>query len=99
MLARVRSKTEPFFLRRCYHLLLIDLVWSILVGEPGAEHMPGEASVDSTCSTSAPVLIKHKVEYGKAASISVQTWATKDFYHATRSTVCGDADYTGLKGM
>jgi hypothetical protein len=61
--------------------------------------MPGEASGDSTCSTLAPALITHKVEYGKAASVTVQTWATKDFYHATRSTVSGDADYTGLKGM
>eukprot|EP00953_Heterococcus_sp_UTEX-ZZ885_P025863 14027-Heterococcus_DN1.PRE.2 len=61
--------------------------------------MPGEASGNITCSTRAPALITHTVEYGKAASVTVQTWASKDFYHATRSAVCRDADYTGLKGM
>jgi hypothetical protein len=60
--------------------------------------MPGEASGNIICYTSAPALVKHTVEYGTAASITVQTWATKDFYHATRSTVSGDADYTDLKG-
>jgi hypothetical protein len=60
--------------------------------------MPGEAFGDINCRTSAPALSTHTVKYGEAASVTVQTWATKDFYHATRSTVCGGADYTGLKG-